>query len=315
MYSTGPPAPLHTIVCDVAQGGHFFLGRKNMNIKVPKTFSEQVDKIEEKGIIICNKDYCRNFFKRVNYYRFSAYLLPFRNCDKTYKEGTQFEHARKIYEFDTKIRNLIFQTIENIEVYLRTQMAYHHAHKYGSVGYEDSSTFGPKHNKKAFDEKIEGIKHKNRSTLVFKHHTENYAGKIPLWVIIEYFTMGEVSYFYSDLKTEDKKEIAAALYDTIPDNLDSWLRCITDLRNRCAHYSRLYYWKFSALPVIPIDLKHTAERRLLDQILVLKFLFPAKEEWEVSFFKPFEELIKEYENEIEFWHIGLINNWEELLKG
>ena len=91
----------------------------------------------------------------------------------------------------------------------------------------------------------------NKRTLVVKHHNQKYGGKFPLWVLIEFFSMGTLSYLYADLLTPDKKQIASASFNTSADCLQSWLRCLTDLRNRCAHYSRLYYWIFSAVPKTP----------------------------------------------------------------
>ena len=62
----------------------------------------------------------------------------------------------------------------------------------------------------------------------------------------------------------------------------SWLRCITDLRNRCAHYSRLYDWSFTALPKMPKESVAPQNRKLFSQILVLKRLYPDKKEWNTA---------------------------------
>ena len=69
---------------------------------------------------------------------------------------------------------------------------------------------------------------------------------IPLfWVICELFTFGMLyATFYNDLTTADKKEFAGAQYK----EMVSWLRCCTDLRNVCAHYGRLYFRIFTAMP-------------------------------------------------------------------
>ena len=56
--------------------------------------------------------------------------------------------------------------------------------------------------------------------------------------------MGMLSYFYRGMKNKDKATIAQSLYGVNYQTLESWLRCMTDLRNRCAHYSRIYYWVF-----------------------------------------------------------------------
>ena len=102
----------------------------------------------------------------------------------------------------------------------------------------------------------------NKRTLVVKHHNQKYGGKFPLWVLIEFFSMGTLSYLYADLLTPDKKQIASASFNTSADCLQSWLRCLTDLRNRCAHYSRLYYWIFSAVPKTPQNAPYTFDRKL-----------------------------------------------------
>lgn len=284
-----------------------------MKVKPAATFEQQVESLTSKGIIIANRSTCCDFFRCVNYYRFSAYLLPFRNKDKTYKEGIEFERACKIYEFDAKMRSLLFQIIEEIEMYLRTQLAYYHAHKYGPLGYEKEENFSEYHNHDVFNKFLREIIENNKRTLVVPHHKRKYEGRFPLWVIIEFFSMGMLSYFYSDLKLSDKKNISRHLYDTIPYCLDSWLRCLTDLRNRCAHYSRLYYWKFTALPAMPKGFERNPNRRLFDQILVLKFLYPKKEKWDTIFVTPLQALVEEYSQYIELWHIGFPENWQEHL--
>ena len=100
------------------------------------------------------------------------------------------------------------------------------------------------------------------------YYQAKYDGKFPLWVIVEFFSIGMLSHFYTDLQTEDKKAIARILYGTSYKNLESWLRCLTDLRNKCAHYSRIYYWIFPALPKIPRNDTYIPTRRLFAQLYV-----------------------------------------------
>ncbi len=285
-----------------------------MEVKQPTTFKQQVEIIAQKGVIIADEEFCFDFLNCVNYYRFSAYLLPFRKSDMTYSEGTEFERACLIYEFDAKMRNLLFKVIEEIEMHLRTQLSYYHAQSYGPLGYKYEANFNEKHKHDHFHKLLEDIVRKNRTCLVVKHHLKKYDGQFPIWVIIEFFSIGMVSYFYSDLKLADKKKIASDLYDTIPANVDSWLRCITDLRNLCAHYSRLYYWIFSAAPAIPRSLDYVMNRRLFDQLLVLKFLYPKVNDWNKALAFPLESLIGEYEKYIELHHIGFPVEWKEILR-
>lgn len=98
------------------------------------TFEEQLKIIENKGFKISDREECLNFLKSVNYYDISAYFLPFRNSDHTIQKGIDFKRIYKTYEFDRKIRSLIFFVIEEIELYLRVQLSYYHAEKYGAMG-------------------------------------------------------------------------------------------------------------------------------------------------------------------------------------
>ena len=126
--------------------------------------------------------------------------------------------------------------------------------------------------------------------------------------------MGTLSYLYADLLTPDKKQIAATSFNTSADCLQSWLRCLTDLRNRCAHYSRLYYWIFSAVPKTPQNAPYTFDRKLFSQILMLKYLYPDKSKWNSSVYISIETLDDEYLPDISLKHIGFPENWKELLK-
>ena len=143
---------------------------------------------------------------------------------------------------------------------------------------------------------------------------EKYDGKFPIWVIIEFFSMGMLSYFYADLQSGDQKYIAKEIYDTSVACLKSWLRCITDLRNRCAHYSRLYYWSFTALPKMPKESVAPQNRKLFSQILVLKRLYPDKKEWNSKVMTELRAVIEEYEDDISLKHIGFPQDWYEQLE-
>lgn len=285
-----------------------------MDVKEPITYDEQVKRIAAKGFIIENPDSCKEFLKQANYYRLLAYYLPFKKKDGTYFKGIPFKRIQRIYEFDSHLRSVLSRIIEQIEFYLRTQISYHLSFEHGALGYLDATTFNSHHNDEIFKEKIAACIADNKRTLVVKHHNQKYGGKFPLWVIIEFFSMGTLSYLYADLLTPDKKQIASTSFNTSADCLQSWLRCLTDLRNRCAHYSRLYYWIFSAVPKTPQNAPYAFDRKLFSQILMLKYLYPDKSKWNSSVSISIEALVDEYLPDISLKHIGFPENWKELLK-
>lgn len=297
-------------------GRHFFIQKRGkiLQLKEPTTFEEQLELIKSKGFLISKdkEQECIDFLRRTNYYRVSAYFLPFRKKDGSFFPNVTFSRVQEIYEFDGLLRGLIFSTIEDIEINLRTQLAYYVAHKYGTLGYLSNDMFSDKHNSSKFQEKINSCIEENATTLVVKHHKTSYDGKFPIWVIIEFFSIGMLSYLYKDLITEDKKIIATEI-GTVPKALESWLRCLTDLRNRCAHYSRLYYWIFPAMPAMPKDTPVVADRKLFTQLMVLKYLYPAQERWNAKFVIPLKAIFEQHSTAISLKHIGFPENWEDVL--
>lgn len=284
-----------------------------MKVKDPTTFEEQVRILESRGVIVKDRDAAVRFLSKVNYYRFTAYLLTFRNPDGETYRPVDFQTAVNIYLFDQELRALIFKTIEDIEVFLRTQLAYYSAHKYGAEGYRRPEYFNEDHNHRSYLYRLSKCISENSKTPVVKHHRAKYHGHYPIWVIVEFFSIGMLSHFYRDMLNPDKAYIAKMLYNTSYQVLDSWFRCLNDLRNRCAHYSRLYYWIFTAIPRMDKKDSFTPDRRLFSQLYMLRHLHQNASIWNNDFVKPLEGLVSKYEDDINLKCIGFPDNWKELL--
>jgi abortive infection bacteriophage resistance protein len=280
-----------------------------IDVKKHATYAEQIDKLRSRGCIIYDNAVCENILENVGYYRLSAYFLPFKKDDGSYQDGLTFERIYRIYEFDRKLRNLLFAAIEVVEVSLRARLAYFHSEKYGPLGYLDESSFNAKHNDAKFKANIEREVESNKKVLFVKHHLDHYSGQFPLWVISELFTFGMVSYFYNDMTTADKKCFAGRDYKYMV----SWLRCCTDLRNICAHYGRLYYRVFSAMPA-GFNIPEATRRRLWGAILSVRALYPSVERWNSEFVPAMEKLFEEYKSDIDLHHLAFPTDWVRQLK-
>ena len=278
-------------------------------VKPHLSYEGQIDKLREKGCIIADDSFCESILVNIGYYRLSAYFLPFKNKDGKYVDNLSFEKVYRIYEFDRKLRNLLFSAIEVIEVSLRTRLAHFHSEKYGPLGYLDSATFNQKHDAEKFKQNIDREIENNKKVLFVKHHIDNYDNQFPLWVISELFTFGTLSYFYNDLTTSDKKVFAGNHYK----DMISWMRCCTDLRNICAHYGRLYFRIFTAMPS-GFEISEAAKRRLWGAILSVKALYPSSEKWNNEFMPRIEALFEEYKEDINLYHLAFPRNWAEQLE-
>ena len=283
-----------------------------MEIKEPKTYDEQLAILQSRGIIVLDRDRCKKILSSVNYYRLSAYFLPFKLKNGNYKSGTSFLRAYRIYEFDRKLRNIVFAAIEEIEIFLRARFAYYHAHKYCATGYLNSQNFSLNHDHEKFRSPIEREIEHNRTTSIVKHHKAVYNGTFPIWAITELLTFGILSKFYADLTASDQKDLARSLYHTSTKNLKSWLRCCTDLRNICAHYGRLYYRIFTAIPA-GLNIPNRQGARLWGAVLVLKSLFPDKVKWNTEILPALNALVEEYSADINLYHIAFPDDWSKQL--
>ena len=281
-----------------------------MDLKKPASLQEQLELIKDRGCVVEDDEYVLKVLSDINYYRLSAYFLPFKSEDNVYRVNTSFNTIIEIYEFDRKLRNILFALMEGLETRLRTRIAYLHAHQYGALAYLNKDTFNGNHKPEIFLDHLQGIINKNKNTPIVLHHQSKYNGQFPIWVIIELFTFGMLSKFYSDMKRKDQKEIARSTFGRSDTELGSWLFCLTNLRNACAHYSRLYYWEFPAQPAQMKDLGYTLNKRIFDYILVVKALCKGTSHWN-AFFPEFLELMES--SSICLEHIGFPYNWRDYL--
>ena len=272
-----------------------------------------MDLLKKRDVVIDDPVRDVVILEEISYYRLTAYLLPFKQSDGCYKAGTQFRTIYRIYEFDRKLRGVLIAALEEVEIFLRTKFAYFHAHIYGAEGYMNPDNYSKNHDEVKFKDNISReIASNGRSAFVL-HHNEHYEGRFPIWVIMELFTFGMLSRFYSDLKTADQKLLAKEIYHTIPKNIISWLRCCTDLRNICAHYGRLYYRIFSAIPA-SVSAESKQINRLWGAVLALRQLYPNAKKWNAEILPKLSAVVDEYKNDISLWHIGFPKDWESKLR-
>ena len=67
----------------------FELFRRCKYAKPPLTFQEQLELLESRGLVVSDRALALRWLGRVNYYRLSAYLYPFRlPGSDSYKVGT-----------------------------------------------------------------------------------------------------------------------------------------------------------------------------------------------------------------------------------
>ena len=79
-------------------------------LKEPLTTSQIIDVLKERGLSIEDENAAVHYLEHISYFRFAAYLRPMETDTKlhTYKETATFDKARSLYEFDVRLRELLF---------------------------------------------------------------------------------------------------------------------------------------------------------------------------------------------------------------
>lgn len=235
--------------------------------KPPLSVSEQADRVIQRGMEVRDRARAERYIRHIGYYRLSAYWLPFEipppnGGPRTHQflPGTDFDHIVDLYIFDRKLRLLIMEAIERVEVSVRTQWAGELA-----VGAKDEGRASPAHahlDHGLFKDYRNHIKDLERlvreieysGEMFVQHYKDTYSepGLPPIWACVETMSLGALSRWVQNTKqTACKKAIMGSLKLPTIEILEAVLHTLTPVRNVCAHHARLWNRRFPmTYPVI-----------------------------------------------------------------
>ena len=229
--------------------GPYCYGRLMRFTKTPTTIDEQIALLRERGLMIASEDLARRWLMTVGYYRLSAYWLTFEKVPETvqtrskqFRQGVSFEEVVDIYTFDRKLRLLMTEAVERIEISVRSRWTNRLTLAHGAHAHMNPELF------------VSGWKHArmmaaladraSESREVFiEHYREKYCAPYlpPLWAITELMTFGELSKWVE--ATGDARLRSAVARDIgLPtqETLTGTLQLLAYTRNICAHHGRLW---------------------------------------------------------------------------
>ena len=101
--------------------------------KVFKTLDEQVRILQSKGLIINDEEETKDILLRENYFFISGYRLLFMESitNKMFLPGTTFEELYSMFQFDRRVRNILFKNLLIIENNIKSITAYNLSGKFG----------------------------------------------------------------------------------------------------------------------------------------------------------------------------------------
>ena len=164
-----------------------------------------------------------------------------------YAKGTTFEQVYALYSFDQAMRSYFLTELIKIEKHIKSLIAYHFSeiHGYDHRQYLDPNCFknNSSENRRFASRTITNLEnairyYTQKGTNSICHYVNAY-GYVPLWVLNSVTSFGQVAHFYSCMKVNEQSSIAKH-FKLSANQLDGFIYFLSDIRNTCAHGSRIY---------------------------------------------------------------------------
>lgn len=225
------------------------------------SITQQIAHWEAKGLTIQDQRAAQTALRFIGLFRLKGYALPFMSQTangRQFHPGTALEDILSLYQFDRDLRVLIMRELECIEVAIRTVISNTLSELQNDpFWYLDPgrTLLGPviRNGKRVlFDHaqflgEVDFETHRSRDEFA-KHYYRKYDDPPlpPSWVASECLSFGKWSRLYEHLKVG--KTPIASIFGLGVDVLESWLHCLTNLRNICAHHGMVCRRKFVFRP-------------------------------------------------------------------
>ena len=249
------------------------------------TVAEQLALLKARGLSIHDEVRAAHFLEAVSFFRLTPYMRPFQlpgHPDHAFLPGTGFRQLSQLYDFDRRLRLLLIDAVERVEVAIRSAISNHMCPLHGAHWYLQRSLFKNRYDHARLLCTIENVQQKalldyqreidridrlvhadenRKAALKQSRAQESYArhyaltyndpALMPGWAMLEELTLGELSHLYRGLaRDRDRKAIGQLLGVPAP-LLDSWLHTLTVVRNICAHHARLWNRELGIKPEQP----------------------------------------------------------------
>lgn len=226
-------------------------------LKRPLDPAKHVELLASRGLDVGDQARAAHYLTYIGYFRLSGYFPPFQarreDGANVFQPGTTFSHVLDLYIFDRKVRLLLIDALERIEVSIRTVISNKMSLAHGAFWLNDDELFDRHYHPEIIDQINTAIDLRDGKT----HHTflKHYADKYqdvypPSWMIFETLSFGQVSHIYKRLRGASQKLISSE-FDLDNGFFESWLHVLWFARNVVAHHSRVWNRALTIQPKIP----------------------------------------------------------------
>ena len=217
--------------------------------------AELVTLLRSRGMYIEKEQKAEDYLDNIGYYRLSAYMYPLLKTPKTahvFKNDVTFTKVMMLYRFDKKLRLLIFNEIEKIEIAVRRAVMQIPAEMTNDPFWLTTSTYFLDNAK--FNETmrvISGEYAKSKEEFI-QHFKNTYSNPFPpSWILGELLTIGNVNAIYRNIKQNRIRKRIAKKFGLQMGVFESWMTVIAVTRNACGHHARVWNKRNAMQPAVP----------------------------------------------------------------
>lgn len=200
-----------------------FLSDTN-NSKPFKTLNRQLIILRERGLDDAHAKAKRSL-EQIGYYSLiNGYKWMFLARDsngniihpEVYKDDASFDEIKSLYDFDFELRAILYRALLKYETMLGAEIAYRfseqHQEEHAYLAMDNfsrnpqqvSSVVGTI---SSLSSTIKKYSDRNKGKNAIKHYVNKH-GHVPLWVLVNFLTFGELNYFYSNCTQDIQLTIA-----------------------------------------------------------------------------------------------------------
>lgn len=226
------------------------------------TIDEQIELLRSRGMSVDGDG--RLLLMREGYYSLvNGYKGAFIDRQRTseagedrYREGTTLNHLWTLFDLDRQLRELTFPVLVRAETTFRTALAHSFCDEHrGHDAYLDPTSYCEPweyHNRRGYERdkahllRILRRAHDNRAGHASVDHYLGSYGHVPLWVLVNTLTFGNVSHMYALCGSRVRSatcrmvEEAQGVGRIGMGRMRTAISTLVGFRNVCAHDDRLY---------------------------------------------------------------------------
>lgn len=241
---------------------------------------QQIALLRSRGLRISDEESAASLLYDTNYYRLRGYFHPFLDWSSgaspagaltQFQPDVSIENIVQLVDFDAWLRQALLGVLGSFELTVRARFAFHAGQvdkflheSLGLTSLERRPEDRPPDGSDWYRRYKQREQESTGSEPFIAWNLSKYGNRVPIWAAVEVMDFGGLSKLIA-LAPQGVKHKVADSFGLRPAAIQSWLACLSELRNIAAHQGRVWNRTFVKSPRrrtthLPVALKH------LDQV-------------------------------------------------